>query len=206
MHRLWWHGWVILNCYGWNSRCKREKNLPSCDQGCVVVRWNDRSYVCCGGCCWWPWYRWFVGWYHVPSLIACVGVIETVTVETVDAKEKKKCTVMWSCGSRYTVERKIICVYYRKVAICVVSPLHIINKNWYVWCPPRCSGKIGWDRIMYMPLLVRSQWRIVYIDFLGGFSKAESVAYKDTRTNKTRGFYEGGMGSRGLAVYSLSSG
>ena len=51
---------------------------------------------------------------------------------------------------------------------------------------------------MYMPLLVRSQWRIVYIDFLGGFSKAESVAYKDTRTNKTRGFYEGGMGSRGV--------
>ena len=35
---------------------REKKILPSCDQGCVVVRWNDRSYVCitvyvcCGGC------------------------------------------------------------------------------------------------------------------------------------------------------------
>ena len=59
-----------------------------------------------------------------------------------------------------------------------------------------------------MPLLVRSQWRIVYIDFLGGFSKAESVAYKDTRTNKTRGCYEGGYGVPGgwrFTVYPLDN-
>ena len=42
------------------------------------------------------------------------GVIGTVTVGTVNAKETKKCTVMRSCGSRCTVERKIRCVYYRK--------------------------------------------------------------------------------------------
>ena len=198
------------------NQSMQERNffLPSCDQGWVVVRWNDRSYVCitvyvcCVGCCWWPWYRWFVGWYHVPFLIACVGVIETVTVGTVDAKEKKNVP---SCDHVGLVvrwnERSYVCITV-KVAIFVVSPLHTINKNWYVWCPPRCSGKIGWDRIMYMPLLVRSQWRIVYIDFLGVFSKAESVAYKDTRTNKTKWVLRRGYGVPGgwrFTVYPLDN-
>lgn len=69
-------------------------------------------------------------------------------------------------------------------------------------------GKIGWDRIMYMPLLVRSQWRIVYIDFLGVFSKAESVAYKDTRTNKTKWVLRRGYGVPGgwrFTVYPLDN-